>query len=452
MKRVIGKVFGVMLVIVLVSVVLSACLPFQTGGTNATQNQVPNSEPSREPSSEPSQGQTQNPPIPTKEINFKELLSEHYNDAQNFVRNHIRPNVAQDKTVLAENWAIKANNSDKSLKDFEIIYLNKLDGTMRSIDKAIVSLNTPLDIATLVDGNFDAGDVVSSVSTSHITNFDAKTNTSNLNMSDFSYYKTVYSKNYTAENFSTTDPINPDRPNPPVQEDKINNLDELISDYSDVVYNSLNSNCLETIGRNCLGRTFKTSKVLSTSWDLGNSDVISKIDLIMKYQADSITERYIVCSANLTTPINVKDLNKDNIASTFQNKTNNMTSSQSYSFMYNTSIQAERADLTNAICNKVFGENNNATRYIVDNGVKVDNTLGMEVRQFKVAQITDNGIKETSIRIKNASSDAQFVTNLQNSTNYYTFEQKTYNLSGNKVQENSQVSILSNIMEEDYAM
>lgn len=213
----------------------------------------------------------------------------------------------------------------------------------------------------------------------------------------------------------------------------VKSITDLVENYSDIVYSALNDCYLEVIGLDCLGRSFKTSKVLSTQWDIGNSDEISKIDLIMRYQADNSFERYIICTANFDTDINVKELNADNIRDTFQNKVDDMTSSQSYSFTYDTTIQCDRADLTKAICDKVFGENESATRYIVDNGYKVDNTLGMEAREFKVVEITDTGVQEIGIRIKNSLSDDVYTANLENSSYYRTFNEKSYTLSGNKL-------------------
>ena len=213
----------------------------------------------------------------------------------------------------------------------------------------------------------------------------------------------------------------------------VKSITDLIENYSDIVYSALNDYYLESIGRECMGRTFNTSKVLSVSWDIGNSDEISKIDLIIRYLADPITERYIICTANFDTDINVRELNKDNIRDTFQSKVDAMTSSQSYSFMYDTTIQSDRANLTKAICDKVFGENESATRYIVDRGYTgTDNILG-EVHNFDVIEITDKVIKETHITIKNASSEEGFIANLENESYYYIHDDKSYTLSGNKI-------------------
>ena len=222
--------------------------------------------------------------------------------------------------------------------------------------------------------------------------------------------------------------------NPPEEEKPkyVESIRDLIENYSEIVYSALNDYYLEAIGKECLGRTFNTEKVISTEWDMGSSDEISKIELIMRYQADVITERYIICTTNIDA-INIKELHKDNIIEIFQSKVESMTSTQSYSFMYDTTIQTDRGALTKAICDKVFGENASATRYIVDNGYTVDTDLSMEARRFTVAEITDNCIQEISINIKNASNDEGYIINLENSSNYRIYNAKFYTLSGNKI-------------------
>ena len=61
-----------------------------------------------------------------------------------------------------------------------------------------------------------------------------------------------------------------------------------------------------------------------------------------------------------------------------------------------------------------------------------DTQLG-EVQRFTVIEITDTGIKEISINIKNASTDASLIANLGDESKYYTHDEKSYTLSGNKI-------------------
>ena len=95
----------------------------------------------------------------------------------------------------------------------------------------------------------------------------------------------------------------------------VKSITDLVENYSDIVYSALNDYYLESIGLKCVGRTFNTSKVISTQWDVGNSDEISKIDLIMRYQGINGFENVVVCSANFDSLINIKELKVEDIAS-----------------------------------------------------------------------------------------------------------------------------------------
>ncbi len=220
--------------------------------------------------------------------------------------------------------------------------------------------------------------------------------------------------------------------NPPEEEKPkyVESIRDLIENYSEIVYSALTDNFLESAGKAMFGnRTFKAENLISVSWDLGNNDIISEIKIVTTYANNSTGNTYAIGSLILNDAINIKELHRDNIASTINSAT--ATIVKEYSFGYTTTTQEGRGTLTKAICDKVFGENASATRYIVDNGYKVDNTLN-EAREFKVVEITDTGIQEISIRIKDASTDEGYIANLEQSK-YRTFDEKSYTLSGNKI-------------------
>ncbi len=221
--------------------------------------------------------------------------------------------------------------------------------------------------------------------------------------------------------------------NPPEEEKPkyVESIRDLIENYSEIVYSALTDNFLESAGKAMFGnRTFKAENLISVSWDLGNNDIISEIKIVTTYANNSTGNTYAIGSLILNDAINIKELHRDNIASPINSAT--ATIVKEYSFGYTTTTQEGRGALTKAICDKVFGENASATRYIVDNGQQVDNTLGMQAREFKVVEITDTGIQEISIRIKDASTDEGYIANLEQSK-YRTFDEKSYTLSGNKI-------------------
>lgn len=110
-----------------------------------------------------------------------------------------------------------------------------------------------------------------------------------------------------------------------------------------------------------------------------------------------------------------------------------------YSNAYNYNIQDEHSDLTNAICDLLFGENENATRYIIDRGSdSIDPQLGNSKR-FSIFEVTDSGIKEKSIKIAYAytSGDEGLINNLADTSKYYTNDEDiSHAITGTKLENN----------------
>ena len=128
--------------------------------------------------------------------------------------------------------------------------------------------------------------------------------------------------------------------------------------------------------------------------------------------------------------------------SIIENKTVTSTISKLYSNIIFDTIQAEHTDLTNAICDKLFGEKTNAARFIIDEGHNsVDPKLGTASR-FTVIEVTDKGIKEQRIHISYASTDSGLITNLADSTKYYLptniESEKTCNITGTLLEDNAE--------------
>ena len=128
--------------------------------------------------------------------------------------------------------------------------------------------------------------------------------------------------------------------------------------------------------------------------------------------------------------------------SIIENKTVTSTISKLYSNIIFDTIQAEHTDLTNAICDKLFGAKTNSTRYIIDHGGNsLDSQLGNALR-YTVIEITDTNIKEQRIHISYASTDSGLITNLADSTKYYLptniESEKTCNITGTLLEDNAE--------------
>lgn len=244
----------------------------------------------------------------------------------------------------------------------------------------------------------------------------------------------VYESAYALENLGPEQDPDPIEPDDPDHEEKIENVQDLIAKYADTVKTALNDNYLYTMGRQCIGRSFNTEKVLDTEWYVNSGENISKIEVVFKYDEGNEFVSYIIGTIELTSPINVKDLTKSTIASELAENSADATYTQTYSFSYNDQMATERAELKNAICDKFFGEDENKTRFIKDNGTTTNDKLG-EISRFTVIQITDKGVEEISISIKGWSlNDNQFINKLSDASNY-SFTSNKYDINGEKVEE-----------------
>lgn len=109
-----------------------------------------------------------------------------------------------------------------------------------------------------------------------------------------------------------------------------------------------------------------------------------------------------------------------------------------YSRNFDPTIQEQHTALTNAICNKLFGEKQNATRYIIDNGHdSLDTKLGDAV-EFCVIEITETKIIQQGIRIADANEDSLLIDNLNNQSKFYILnDEKSAVITGEKLENNN---------------
>ena len=93
--------------------------------------------------------------------------------------------------------------------------------------------------------------------------------------------------------------------------------------------------------------------------------------------------------------------------------------------------------MTNAICDKLFGANTTATRYIIDLGRTSTNPQYGDAVSFTVIEIIDNYVKEKSLTISDDGNDIKLIENINNSK-YYTYgEEKNIAITGEKLENNS---------------
>lgn len=269
----------------------------------------------------------------------------------------------------------------------------------------------------------------------------------------------VYESAYALEDLGAEQDPDPIIPDDDDDDEKIKNVQDLIAKYASTVETALNDNYLYNIGRRCIGRAFKTEKVLYTEWYINSGESISKIEVVFKYDEVNGFVSYIIGTIELTSPINVKDLTKDTIASVLAENSADATYTQTFLFSYDDQMLSKRTELKNAICDKVFGENDGATRFIRDNGI----TLGYPYPKksewgvdkcgisasFTIIEITENQVKQATVYIckdqgytdKYHNDDAKMLELYKNNLRdgYYAVgypgvdDEKSYTISGIKV-------------------
>ena len=196
----------------------------------------------------------------------------------------------------------------------------------------------------------------------------------------------------------------------------------------------LNTNVLIEAAKSCLNSSWEVneSNVINPTWyitKVGNN--ITELNLVFKYLRRETSNYIIFCKIEFTsslTPQNIKD-----------GKIGNATYTQIYAESINPTIQEQHADLTNAICDLLFGVKEGAARYIIDHGdTSTDQQFG-ETSRYTVIEITDIGIREQRIHIRYANSDAGLISNLSNSSNYYTYgNEVSHAIVGTKLENNDQ--------------
>ncbi len=194
----------------------------------------------------------------------------------------------------------------------------------------------------------------------------------------------------------------------------------------------LNDNVLLNAAKNCL----------SSSWEVNNENVINPTWYVTQY-GKNITNANVVltyikaenvyfiilCKIEFVTPITIQNIRNNEIET--------LTYTRLYRNIIDPTIQAEHTDLTNAICDKLFGEKTNAARYIIDLGRTSTNPQYGDAVSFTVIEIIDIYVKEKSLTISDDGDDIKLIENINNSK-YYTYgEEKNVAITGEKLENNS---------------
>lgn len=431
-------------------------------------------------------------PEPVINITMEEFMEEHSDLAFSLANTYVKADLLDNKTPLSETWGFHAN-AEEELDSISLTYTYASSDTDRVIEVANATFINPIDLDKIVAEEVTSEDTIHQVTRQIAFEFDAKASYLDSDIADAlfaaleadanatKYYSEVESDTENLRKFKvaveTSTAINvytfsvvgetdaeilanlqseanyestqtatyPIGDNNSItfvtekyeqEEFTPENVDEAVNDYSAEITSALDKNFLEAIGKKTFGNSFDKTKLMNTTWDIGNGETISEIKFISNYAKYEDAYLYSIGKITLGNPINVKTLNKDNIDEVFATAVTNATYTRDYTVTYNPAIQGTRNDLINAIF-EAYGMTKEcpegAVRYYVDKGSFVDTTLKTETNRFQVIQISEEGVTEFSISIKNSSSDSEFIENLTNSGNYRLYDEKSYTMDGEKL-------------------
>ncbi len=441
-----------------------------------------------------------NPPIVVVDnIKMSNFLTENAAIADIFIGDLVRPEAisAIDDDIKSEKCTLVASEDQEYLQQVNFVYTLKTGKTTRAVKLATVTMNEDLTFNKIVEHYTsqsklanDEFDVIKNVSTQTIFEFDAKENYDRQDVADAVY--AAYNKTSDVKLFNQTESTQKDLTRLQLLEDKGNKytvfqLDVLegetddalifnlqtpevifnkttvsthtvdgtvyydnayeledIKDGSEVdppvvetitkqqIIDALDANCKDALITRCLlGIEHNKEDISEGNWYLIKAEDGSYIGAEYIFTlTNSNTDAYYTIGKVTFDGINAKDLASGN----FQN----VKYSNAYRFNYIPASQERNKELTNAICETLFGTqgDNYIARYIVDNGYNVgDPKLGLH-NQFTVIEITDKGVTESGINIKkNDVNDANYIEKLSNEDNYRTYGEKAYTLTGEEVKD-----------------
>lgn len=415
-------------------------------------------------------------------LTFAEFIENFKAETQAFVSSYIEPNVIKDKTVLSREYYVNTN-STSALDTVNIIYTYKTSDTERSVEIAHVTFE-PISLEDFVAGNFYLSESDLNIESTTVFEFDAKDNYNRQSLANALYstagkgssvvklftettssvrgYKffNILTKEDNVKNIVTvvvkaddgtdetliTNLANPNKyevvktvtsyevggANVLTQEYELEDFkdgpgpelpgEETITDAQ--VKKALDQNFAEgVIKRALIGLQINQENIANDEWFIStNGDGnIAKAEYKLDYTRGSNTAYIIIGSVEFSSPVSRQDL--------VEGKVSNATYKSEYVLNYNPAIQEARSELTEAILKTCLGElTDGSIRIIIDQGYQIDNLL-KEAHQFTVAEITNEGVQQFIITIKDAKNDAGYISQLQNS-NYHIDYEKSYKLTG----------------------
>jgi len=439
------------------------------------------------------------PIIVEDNIKMSNFLTENAAIADIFIGNLVRPEAisAIDDDIKSEKCTLVASENQECLQQVNFVYTLKTGETTRAVKLATVTMNEDLTFSEIVEHYTsqsklanDEFDVIKNVNTQTIFEFDAKENHDRQNIADAVYAaynktsdvklfnqtespRTGYARMTYLENTESSLIVNQfdvrnnkddqilisNIQNPELRRDKkvvsthtvdgtvyYNNAYELedIKGGSEVdppvvetitkqqIIDALDANCKESVIDYSLNSLeIDYNKVSDGKWYISTNTEgkIAGAEFTYNYNVAENNIYLGVGKVKFETPVNARDF----VSGKFENE----TYSKVYGINYNPTIQAARQELTDAMCEKVFETSGTVVgRYIVDNGFSsADPILTGTIRRFTVIEVTDKGVQEAKVNIKTSSTDAEYISKLNNENDYRVYDKVEEKIYGEEVKD-----------------
>ncbi|MBQ3018765.1 MAG: hypothetical protein IJD89_07470 [Clostridia bacterium] len=353
-------------------------------------------------------------PVEPENTTFEEFMSEHITIANQFALDQIEQISYSDKS-LSTSYSFVAN--ENNLEKIIVAQVVAGEGETRELKIAQISFAGGADF----DDILSQEDFVPVITNETVLAFDAKeeflkgdSSTIEDQIADKIAENlgedAIEIEKYKAETFAPT------------------TVKELVDECGIEINQKLNDECLKTMMKQCIPIGYNAENIVDGKWFVDGDKKITSISYVSNYKQSDTS--YWLCAINyvLEEPI---DIDKVFSTSIF------MDSSKltAYSFNYVPTIQGTRDEIMNAIF-KANGMSETCPEgaiRLIKVGSSGPDELGYQCTGFTVVEIGNDKISEISIAVKLSSTDAQYITNIQNG--YYRFYgEKSADIAGEEVE------------------
>lgn len=426
------------------------------------------------------------PPVVTT-MTFDDLIDDHSVEATQFFKQYLKDTLTGGNETKAESWYLNDKDGDNKVDSATMQFTYSVDETLRAVQVATVDFS-PIDCKDIAESSVTSVNITN-YDSREIFKFDAKENYNNQDVANALY--SAIEKNNDVNLFREIEKFNGDRQfvvfntytdsiatmqvavpeGDGSKQVLLNNLSRSNFMTTDETVFTLDGACLssrvyelenlggseivdpgkdpekdpdknqitdakavELLEANCMDEIINIDNpilkldkknVLTSEWYF-SKDTDGKIigaENMFMYKLSETSAYYKIVKLQFKEGLTVENINADIIK-------NGLRAYSSSSFNQSTSAQIEYKDLTNAICNKLFGEaDENTQRFIVQTSASTE--FGGSIG-FKVIEKRENSIKESEIQI--ATSPEDYETNFNN--DLYTkvlSGNKHYEISGERI-------------------